>query len=359
MKEENLIYYLVLWSFLAGLILLIAGVKGIFDRKKEKKLLLYIEGLLYTWGLGVSRENLMTDLYYNLPPGSLLSKLMNKAQKISQGPKDPLSQLAKAFPYVEKNLQEYPLCIFHQLILSSDRQIDKKLMGLMHEIKNLWIKESKAQKQYKRAGAIKGTAMIAVLTTLNLGIYFKWLEHISFEILIVVNALGLLVFAVLVLGKAKGIKIEDAEKLAFLQWQLELIYLSADNSVIDAICLSYDGAPELIKPRLKLLIESIKAGSKSVKPYNDMCQGSCFAEMYECMGVLYERRHETGYEAIDYHIQAVKNYIRSVYKENISLTEEKIKAATGAALRLYQCAGSVGLMINIITILLHFAGQAA
>ncbi len=359
MKEENLIYYLIIWALFVGFILIIAGVKDLLIRKKEKMLLLYIERLLYTWGSGVSHEGIITEMYFNLKPGTSLSKIMKRAQKIVQGPKDSLSQLAEAFSYIEKKLQAFPVCIYHQVILSLDRKPDKELLGLTHEIKNLWIKALKEQRLRARAAAIKGTAMILVLMALNLWIYLKWKEAISFKIFMVINVLGLIVFAIIVLGKGKKTKMPDAGKIAFLQWQLELINLSAENSVIDAIYLSYDRAPKLLKPGLKELIENIKVGSKSVKPYNDMCQGSCFAEMYECMGVLYERRQARGREAIDYQVTAVRNYIRSLHRDTLKAAEQKIKAATGAALRLYQCAGSVGLMVNIVTILLHFVGQAA
>lgn len=365
--ENTIIKFFVLWAE----ILMAAVGLGIIRRHfcllgfKKKKL--YLERFIYYYCRNLSIEKTLEDLYYSLPARSRLALTVKKAIRLCRGPMDKLTQDKKAVEYLGKRMPSYPINLIHGLALSleeisqeekTDIPLARELTGLLHEIKNMCIKETDSLYHFLKFQRSLGILAKLVLFLANLTIYFIWREKASLIIFIAINSIGVAVIGLIDITTVVEEPRPEAFSAAFLQWQVLVAALSKEREVKEAVFLSCDASPVEIRPCLKKMIGDMRANPDSVLPYHSLCQLEKSQEAFQCMDILYENRRQKGEDVVQSLVMGLRGYIKAL---DLSLEEagrHRAEKGPGMLRRAYQWAGSLGLMVNIMIVLLGLS-QAA
>ncbi len=362
--ENTLIKMAILWAD----VLLLAFVTGCIRRRhsvkcfREKKL--FLERFIYYMAKGKSFGEILQEISMSLPVRTGLTRYIKRALALLKGPMDSYSQGKKTLEFIGRRLSAYPIRLVGQLALcqeeieSEDKshiRVEKELTGLLHEIKNLWIKETDSLYHHLQFQRRLGLLAMLVLFLSNLIIYYTWQQKVSLVVFILINSLGVATIALLDIGTVVREPKLEGDKSAMLQWLLLILLLSYHRRVNEAIALSYDYGPMEIKGGLKAMTGAIRDNPDSLQAYHSLCGKNSPAQVYQCMDILYECRNLKGSVVAERLSAAIRNYINAL---DLSLEEAgKSRANTrlGLIRRTYQWAGSLGLMINIIFVLLHLS----
>ena len=112
-------------------------------------------------------------------------------------------------------------------------------------------------------------------------------------------------------------KVSRAMRIRFPQWLMEVSLLLQSENVQVAIMRSYEDAPLLLKPELKLLIERLKKQPTELEPYLLFLQDYPLPEVQSSMKMLYSISEGTGGNA--------GNQIADIIRRNERLLDQAQK----------------------------------
>lgn len=113
-------------------------------------------------------------------------------------------------------------------------------------------------------------------------------------------------------------------RIRFPQWLMEVSLLLQSENVQVAIMRSYEDAPLLLKPELKLLIERLKKQPTELEPYLLFLQDYPLPEVQSSMKMLYSISEGTGGNA--------GNQIADIIRRNERLLDQAQKMKNEDAL---------------------------
>lgn len=119
-------------------------------------------------------------------------------------------------------------------------------------------------------------------------------------------------------------KVSRAMRIRFPQWLMEVSLLLQSENVQVAIMRSYEDAPLLLKPELKLLIERLKKQPTELEPYLLFLQDYPLPEVQSSMKMLYSISEGTGGNA--------GNQIADIIRRNERLLDQAQKMKNEDAL---------------------------
>ena len=138
-------------------------------------------------------------------------------------------------------------------------------------------------------------------------------------------------------------------QMLFPRWLMEVSLLLQSENVQVAIAKSYEDAPALLKPELKILIEKLRLHPTDMEPYLSFFQDYPLPEVQSAMKMLYSISEGTGGNA--------SNQISDIIRRNQVLmnTAEQMKnedalAGMYALFLAPQLTGSLKLLVDMLAI---------
>lgn len=168
---------------------------------------------------------------------------------------------------------------------------------IVNKLSQSWLKRNNKSSDYQilkdyfyvvnrdKSKELKSSILWAVLTSV---IFFLGLM-ISNKVIMVLGAivsLFCLFSSSISYNLSKKSTIKELEK-AFPQWLMELALLLQGNNVQNAIYMSLDTAPVVLRPALHELVEGFERDTYSITPYNDFLSEFDLPEIKSAMRMLY------------------------------------------------------------------------
>lgn len=104
-------------------------------------------------------------------------------------------------------------------------------------------------------------------------------------------------------------------KIAFPRWLMQIELFIQSNNVYNSLYLSYEGAPEIIKPELGKMLKSLDQAPESKQPFLDFFSAFRLTDISSSMLMLYSIQKDVG---------SAEEQISNILKKNLAVYEESL-----------------------------------
>jgi len=159
-----------------------------------------------------------------------------------------------------------------------------------------------------------------------------------------------------------GYKIEKKNLIkeiskVFPTWLLNIALLMQNENVHMAIVISYEGAPPILKPAIKQLLEELDDNPTSEAPFNKFLSDFCLSEVKESMNSLYCISEASGGNIEDEFRQIITRVNKYMDKAEQIKNSDKL-AIMSAYISAPALVGTFKLSIDMVVMLITFISMS-
>lgn len=326
---------------ICGMIYFLCALTGIILKRRNriylKMIKQYVERIIYFKTVSSSTQETLERLNDSLSRKNPLKGVLAKAEKTSLETEGILLS-------VNSYLRAWPVYITNEIVLGANI-INRYTAELINEMKEQWLMYSLNSLRTKKRKLIGFYMFKELVLLVNGMLYLKTHNNTVLLVLAITNAVGILFLLLYTAFSAYKLdKNVDAGNLAFLDWAIWVQILCSEYSVREAIVKTYDHCPSELRMELKLLCDEIIRGEDSFSDYSRLYKNEPTMEKVAFINTLFNNR--TCKE------EEVEERLKSLISEIIRVDgQNKTQDHMQGLKSFFQVASSLGIMINVITIL--------
>lgn len=222
----------------------------------------------------------------------------------------------------------------------------------IEEIKKQWAGNIVTKYKYINQIRLRLFEVNLVVGLINYYIVINYNTKYATEIFVFLTIAGLLLYELVNYFCIKDYRADTiAGNLAFFKWGVLVALLSSENSINDAIILSYDSSPREIRLKLKELVDDLRKNKVNRSSYLKLSSGEIGSVEDKYINEIYKNRRKSGEEVMHILLDCMQNCIIDAAGEKLCLIKKKTQTLESWVKKPYEIASSLGIMFDVIMIL--------